>query len=235
MNLRAVFLDVGQTLLTEEPVRWGIYAESARRRGTDVTDEQMLRLMRDTDRAMPARVEGGFRYSDPWLHAYIGRIFRDGLGMEATLMPEIADELFARFETPSTFRLFDGARGLIQTCRSRGLVLGVISNWSARLPRVLEGLKLSTAFDFVLCSAIEELEKPDPAIFRAALRRAGVSPEEALHAGDKPDKDGYPAREVGIAPVLVDHGRTLPRESLDGIPLVGSLPELRDLILSRLS
>lgn len=235
MGLRAVFLDIGNTLLVEQPLRWTIYAEAARSRGTPVTDARVRALMREADRSLPGRVEGGFRYSDPWLRAFIGKIFLDGLGMEPGLIPEIAEELFARFETPETFQLFAGARELLETCQEQGLQVGAISNWSARLPRVLDGLGIAGAFDHVLCSAIEELEKPDPALFLVALERAGVLAPDALHAGDHPEKDGYAAQSVGMAPVLVDHSGSLPGEVGAGIPRVGSLPELRELILSRLT
>jgi putative hydrolase of the HAD superfamily len=51
---------------------------------------------------------------------------------------------------------------------------------------------------------VEGVEKPDPAIFRIALDRAGVRPEEAIYVGDHPFFDVDPAREVGLQPVLVD-------------------------------
>ena len=112
--------------------------------------------------------------------------------------------------------------------------MGVISNWSARLSRVLAAVGLAERFDSVLCSALEGLEKPDPALFLAAVRRAGVQPGEALHAGDHPEKDGYGARNAGLEAVLVDHGQSLPAGVAPGIPRVGGLPQLRRLILSRL-
>lgn len=231
--LEAVFLDVGETLVREEPLRWTIYAEAARRRGVEIEDRAMLELMVRINAELPAVVDGGFRYTDPWFEAYIRRIFRDELGLPGAELGAVTQELFARFEDPATFHLYPGARDLLATCRAHGLVLGVISNWSARLPRVLAGLGLDGAFDFVLCSALEAMEKPDPAIFRAALERAGVPAQRALHAGDHPEKDGYASR-LGIEAVLVDHRGRLEGRPPDGLTRVGGLPELQDHILSRL-
>lgn len=234
MTLRAVFLDVGNTLVHEVPPRFAIYAEVARARGLEVSDEQMQVLMREAHAELPREWHGAFRYSDPWFEAYVEHIFHGMLGVRESDLPQLCRELFGRFEDPGTFRVFPGAHALLDDLRGHGLVLGVISNWSARLPRVLEALELAGSFNFVLCSAIERMEKPDPAIFRAALARAGAAPAEALHAGDHPDKDGRGAHAVGITSVLVDHGGRLPVE-LDGLfPRVRGLQELGSLILSRL-
>ena len=110
-------------------------------------------------------------------------------------------------------------------------MFGVISNWSARLPRVLAALKLDELFDFVLCSAIERMEKPEPSIFRAALARSGVAPEEALHAGDHPEKDVAGARRLGIDAVLVDHAGN---SSSGEAKVVRNLPELGTHVLGKL-
>jgi phosphoglycolate/pyridoxal phosphate phosphatase family enzyme len=45
--------------------------------------------------------------------------------------------------------------------------------------------------------------KPQPAMFRAILERAGVAPVEALAIGDNPDADVVAARRAGIASILV--------------------------------
>jgi putative hydrolase of the HAD superfamily len=203
MPLEAVFLDVGNTLLTEDPSRFAIYAEAGRERGLDVDEPRMHALMRAAQRELPERVGGAYRYSDAWFAAFVERIFADHLGLPREQVPALLDELFGRFEDARTFRLFPGAVELLEGLRDRGLRVGAISNWSARLPRVLAAMDLGRHFDFVLCSALLELEKPDPAIFAAALERAGVSPDRALHAGDDPVNDGA-AAGVGLDVVLID-------------------------------
>ena len=235
MTLEAVFLDVGNTLVREEPARFAIYARVARARGLDVSDDAMAELMRAAHRALPRVIDGEFRYSDPWFRAYIRRIFADDLGLSTDALGDVTEELFARFEDPATFRTFPGARDLVDDLRARGLFLGVISNWSARLPRVLVAMQLADAFDVVLCSALERLEKPDPAIFRLALERAGVDPSAALHAGDHPTKDVAAARTAGMQAALVDHFGRFPAEAASaGAPCAKSLPELHHHILERL-
>jgi putative hydrolase of the HAD superfamily len=227
MSLKAVFIDVGNTLLYEKPSRFEIYAERARRRAVELDESQMRALMHRAHRELPAQVGGAYRYSDPWFDAYIERIFHDYLGLDRTELDPIRDELFGRFSAPETFVMFPGAFELLDGLRARGLKLGIVSNWSARLPALLERLELAQRVDFVLCSAIERLEKPDPLIFEKALQLAGVRADESLHAGDDFEKDVLGAQRVGIRAVLVDHAHSA---DVRRAPRVSSLEELAGVI-----
>jgi len=225
MTIKAFFVDVGNTLVREVPSRFAIYAECARSHGIEVGTPDMAALMRRAHAEIPSRVGGAFRYTDPWFAAYIERIFHHHLGVERALMPDLSRALFARFADPATFELHLGALEILEAARARGLVVGVISNWSARLPGLLQALGVAERVDFVLCSAILELEKPDPEIFLRALHLAGVRPDEALHAGDDLEKDVLGAQRVGIHAVLVDHAGDRAHLSC---PRAGSLAELMD-------
>ncbi len=234
MGVAAVFFDVGDTLLRERSPRWEIYAEAAAARGLPITPAGMRDLMVNAHRELPLVLDGTYRYSDPWFRAYIARIFRAGLGLPAERLADLTEELFSRFEDARTFELFPGAFELLDELRARGVTLGVVSNWSERLPRVLRATGLAERFDFVVCSALERTEKPEPAIFRLALARARVAAERALHAGDHPTKDAAGARGAGIAAVLVDHAGALQAAEAGGVTVVGSLAELGSYILERL-
>jgi putative hydrolase of the HAD superfamily len=203
LNLEAVSLDLGNTLLFEVPPRHAIYGEAARSRGRAVSDEAMGRLMKKAHQELPQVIDGSFRYGDRWFQAFIERIFHQELELTAPEVDAITQELFERFENPATFRLYPGALQLLVGVRALGLRLGLTSNWSARLPRLLSALNLHQHFNFVLCSALEGVEKPDPAIFLRAAELAGCPPEDMLHAGDHAQKDGA-CLEVGMSFCLVD-------------------------------
>lgn len=101
-----------------------------------------------------------------------------------------------------------------------------MSNWSPRLPKLLEALGLAARVDVVVCSAIERMEKPDRAIFRRAQEHFGVAPSEALHAGDDLERDLLGAQRAGLRSVLVDHANVhAPWDERRG-PRVTSLGEL---------
>jgi putative hydrolase of the HAD superfamily len=233
MPLGAVFLDLGNTLLRERTSRAELYAEEGARAGLSIDAAAMSVSMQRAHAELPREVAGSFRYSDAWFRAFQRRIFVDELGLAPARFEPLSARLFRRFEEADTFVLYPGARELLAALRARGLVLGLVSNWSEGLPRLLASLDLLTAFDFVLGSAAERLEKPERGLFELALRRAGVPRERCLHAGDQLELDARGALAAGIAAVLVDHEGKLVDEARAACPVVSSLPALQDLILSR--
>jgi putative hydrolase of the HAD superfamily len=80
----------------------------------------------------------------------------------------------------------------------------VVSNWDSHLPRLLSDLGLSSRFEAILASAVEQTGKPDPEIFRRACARLTVGPEQALHVGDSPREDYEGAIGAGLSALLLD-------------------------------
>lgn len=210
MALKTVFLDAGGTLLTERSSRAAMYAEAARARGLTVTDAAMHDAMARARRALPREVDGAFRFSEAWFGAFIRRIFVDELGLDAGALPPLRRELLDRFSDPAMFQAMPGSRELIDALVRSGIFVGVLSNWSERLPELLAGLGLADGLGAVVVSATERVEKPDPAIFHLALARAGARPDEALHAGDDVELDVRGAEAVGMRAILVDHADRRP-------------------------
>ena len=68
----------------------------------------------------------------------------------------------------------------------------------------LELLGIDRLVDFVLVSEEFGVAKPDPEIFREALRLAGVRPEEAIFVGDSVEFDMAGAQAAGIPTVWVN-------------------------------
>ena len=227
MVLKAVFLDVGNTLVHERPSRFEIYADGARRRGVVLETDAMQALMRAAHRELPREIGGAFRYSERWFETYIERIFHTGLGLPREQLAPLYEEIFGRFADPATFALHPGAIELLESLRARGLKIGIVSNWSQRLPRLLVELGVAERVDFVLCSALERVEKPEAAIFERALERAGVAAAEALHAGDDYEKDFLGARRAGMRAVLVDHAHN---SRWGATPCIHRLIELDELV-----
>jgi putative hydrolase of the HAD superfamily len=96
------------------------------------------------------------------------------------------------------FRLAEGAAPALIALRSAGLSLACVANWDTGLHEHLERLAVADRFHVVLSSAEAGVEKPDPAIFHAALARLGVAAGRALHIGDE-EVDERGARAAGLA------------------------------------
>jgi len=93
---------------------------------------------------------------------------------------------------------------LLESLRSRGLKLGLVSNafdpgWL--LHRDLEQMGLAQRLDFSVFSSEVGTRKPHPAIFERALEALGVEPENALFVGDRLFEDIRGAGELGMRTV----------------------------------
>jgi putative hydrolase of the HAD superfamily len=77
--------------------------------------------------------------------------------------------------------------------------LAVVSNFDGRLRMILEHLGLTSYFSHVFLSSELGADKPDPEIYRRALRSSGRQAGEVLHAGDDPARDWEGATAAGLS------------------------------------
>jgi len=76
--------------------------------------------------------------------------------------------------------------------------LAVISNFDGRLRLILEQLSISKFFKHVFVSSELGADKPDPEIFRRALRVVDLPSDQVLHVGDDPERDWKAASAAGL-------------------------------------
>lgn len=91
-------------------------------------------------------------------------------------------------------------KGILQRLKGRYLT-GVVSNFYGNVAELCREAGLTRSLDVVLDSSVLGVGKPDPAIFRIALKTLCVAPQEAVFIGDSYDRDVIPAREVGMEAV----------------------------------
>lgn len=131
------------------------------------------------------------------------------------------------------FRAFPDAPVALSAMKELGLVLVVTSNWDVSLPGVLERVGLAAHLDGVVTSAGVGAAKPDPAIFREALRVAGATAEETIHVGDNSRDDVEGARSAGIDAVLLVRPGGAVSADVPQIHSLGELPALLGAMAER--
>jgi 2-haloalkanoic acid dehalogenase type II len=113
----------------------------------------------------------------------------------------------------------------LQTLRER-YRLGLLSNGNSYPERCgFEGV-----FDSVVFSQTHCVEKPDPAIFRIALRELDCSETELLHVGDSLENDVEGAHSAGIRCAWLNRNQI--QNETDTLPEyeIQSLMELLDIL-----
>ena len=167
-------------------------------------------------------VEGRDEESLSELRDRCASVIRDSLGLAGAELARVRAAMLDSIR----FSAYPDAAPALRDLRERGLRLVVASNWDCSLREVLERAGLARLVDGVVSSAMVGAAKPAPALFEAALDRAGSPAERALHVGDSLSKDVAGAGAAGIAAVLLDREGAHP----DAPRRIESLAELPGLL-----
>ena len=206
--LKAVFFDLYNTLARFDPLREDLQQQVCAEYGIQVDKKGILTGYVDADDYM-ARENAKLHLAkrtgqEQWdFFAEYERLILLGAGIDVPL--QLAGEIFQAIRAiPYHLTLYDDALPCINALKSRGFIVGMITNIYSDLNRTCARLGLADALDFWVTSKEAGSEKPHPAIFELALSKAGVRPNEAVHVGDQYYSDITGARGAGITPVLID-------------------------------
>ncbi|OXB66504.1 hypothetical protein ASZ78_011619 [Callipepla squamata] len=231
LKLRLLTWDVKDTLLRLRQPLGLSYAAEARARGVRVRPEALSRSFRAAyaahSRRFPNYGRAAGLSSRQWWLDVVTQTFRLAGVHEDALLSPMAESLYRDFCSARSWALLPGASETLSECRRRGLRMGVVSNFDNRLEGILARCGLRHHFHFVLTSEAAGAAKPDPEIFRAALRLGGVLPEQAAHVGDDYRRDYRAAREVGMHAFLL---RTPGQSTPPDVPPAHALPALSHLL-----
>ncbi len=205
---RAVFFDVGGTLLKVHPSVGEVYTRHARPFGFAGSPDEVELRFRDAWTSVGGIESLGTQRGE----AIEKKFWKDLVWQTFESLGGLRDfdAYFARvydaFREKDAWRVYDDVAEsrLLETLKQRGVVLGVVSNWDSRLADTLANLDLARHFDFILASTVVGSAKPQAGIFLEALRQSGVPAEAACHIGDEVQSDFEGARGAGLDAILVD-------------------------------
>jgi|ETNmetMinimDraft_2_1059921.scaffolds.fasta_scaffold04315_2 putative hydrolase of the HAD superfamily len=224
---KAVFFDVGGTLLRVHPSVGEVYAMHARsfgfRGSGDELDERFRRVWEESGGVESLGNQSNEAAERRFWHDIVFRVFEPYGGL--CNFENYFERVYTAFCGKDHWRIFDD---VVDSCifdklKQEGIVLGVISNWDSRLHTILESTGLAEHFDFILASAEVGSTKPDGKIFAEALKQSGVMPEDACHIGDDPYADVHGAETVGMDAILIDRKG---RHKKDSFTIARSFMEL---------
>ena len=211
----AVLLDLYDTVAR---THWGRFSERvAAEIGID-----KKQLYRAYELTRPVRAVGAFRDQEGDMRAVV-----EATGVDPA--PELIGRLVAMELdfTQTGVELWDDALPVVEELRSNGLKTALISNCSHSTRPVVDRLGIEEAFDAILLSFEVGARKPQPEIYREALRRLGdVPPDRAVFVDDQVEYcDG--AAALGIVPYLMVRGDDPP--GVDGHRVIRDLRALLPL------
>jgi putative hydrolase of the HAD superfamily len=229
VRFRAIFFDVGETLVHVDPSFAELFVTVLAEAGHDRTVEDV----RKASAHIFVRFSEAARDRSMWTtspersQAFWTSVYERMLG-ELTVPDEdgLASALHREFTRLENYVLFDDVRPTLAHLGQAGVLLGVVSNFEAWLEEWFGIHDLVETFPIRVISGIEGIEKPDEQIYRLALERAGVEASESVYVGDNPEFDVEPPAALGMYPVLIDRRGRFPGHRGPRVEDLRDLPAL---------
>ncbi len=209
MKTRAVFFDLGGTLLVMRRDR--IYRRVLLEEGRDTPIERIHSAYVDAEAwwlsfysskvLTPEQTDEAYRILD---QKVFSTLYPDESESEALRVSKLVRKRWPELESEVPLALYPDSEPTLISLKGAGYSLGLISNAPADTGRVVEALGLTRYLRTVVISGSVGYSKPNPEIFRIALREAGVGPGEAVHVGDVYESDVIGARNAGVEGILID-------------------------------
>ena len=226
--IKAVFFDLYHTLVTYDPPQEELEAGALKELGVDI---------------QPAALRGPIVAADEFIYNEIARRplslrsreeklalymqYQEKVLREASLPydTKLVMSLLGKMQqTTMNLVLFDDVAPTLTELKKRGLILGLISNVEQDINETLTRLELPSWLEIIVTSQDAGANKPQPEIFREALKRASVQPAEALYIGDQYQVDVVGANGAGMKGILLDRTDHYPQ--ITDCPRIQSLAEI---------
>jgi HAD superfamily hydrolase (TIGR01662 family) len=240
-KIQVVFFDLGSTLVYSKDPWLPFYEEADR-----ALVEMLCRAGVGIDPASFYTEFSGFirsYYDKPAadnLEKTTFTVLRDMLsrkGFRSVPEPILRSALEAMYAvTQKNWYLEEDAIPTLETLKSRGYRLGLISNTSddKNVQGIVDRWGLRPFFETIVTSAELGIRKPDARIFKAALDRIRVQPEAAVMVGDMLEADVLGANQSGIYSIWITRRIQMPEEGELAIKpqaVITALDQIPDLLV----
>jgi len=200
-GVRWILFDAVGTLIFPDPSVAEAYFAAATRFGSRLP---MAEIRRRFSVALEKGFAGGCATSEEnerhrW-QSIVGEVLSD--------IPNHRDAVFQQlwqhFAEPKHWGLYDDVASTLSLLRSRGLKLGIASNFDGRLKNIVRGHAALAACDAVFVSSDIGYCKPDPRFFRGIEERLGVDATQIALVGDDEVCDIEAALAAGWRAIHLD-------------------------------
>lgn len=201
-NIKAIFFDMGGTLINLQNSHSKLLYDNLFRNGIYLGKEQVDECLRKLL----------FLTSSLDKNAYSSTYFMNAMkfaqmsNVAYNKIPDIAKafvETKKQINQPDYWVLEKNVETILQKF-SQNYLLGILSNWDNSFYEFVNSFGLTDYFDVYICSSEVGSEKPDPAIFYKALAKFEISPNEGLYIGNDYFTDILPTQKVGMHGILYD-------------------------------
>lgn len=180
--IRAIFFDVGETLV-DETRQWSLWAD-------------WLGIPRFTFLATFGAVLASGEH-----HRRVFDYFAPGLDLEQAMKEREAANHAYRIESQD---FYPDALPCLAALGAHGFVVGIAGNQPEEAEEALRSCGI--AADYMASSARWGIEKPSHRFFEKIVEETGFSSHEIAYVGDRLDNDILPAAATGLFSVFIERG-----------------------------
>jgi len=215
--IKAILFDAAGTLFYLTKTVGDHYAYVGLEVGLDLDAQQLESAFHAAWQHMPRRapIDGPRENDDKgWWRELVGRVFDQVAPSLSELDRDNFFEIaYEHFAAAGVWKLYPEVLDVLKQLRER-FQIAVISNFDGRLRFILQNLGISKYFADVFISSELGADKPDPEIFRRALKLMHLNADEVLHVGDDPERDWEAAKEAGLLVFQLDRQKNSLRDLL---------------------
>jgi putative hydrolase of the HAD superfamily len=226
LGIKAVLFDLGNTLVKlwiPETVYHRILVSFKINRSIEEIREALVKAQKDSERLKYEQLFGKIPYEEYW-NKRDGLLLRHlGLPLDRKLLKKIQTRWFDYAECP----LFPDVNPVLSKLRERGLKMGIISTaYEQDIDAITQKTGLQKElFQVIVGADTLKKTKPDPEVFKYALTKLKVKPQETLFVGDEIDADYRGAENAGIHALLIQRTENKTSQTSD-LSTIASLEEV---------
>jgi len=220
--IKAILFDAAGTLFFLTKTVGDHYAYVGHEVGLNLGAQQLEHAFHAAWQEMPRRppIDGPRENDDKgWWRELVGHVFDQVAPSLSELDRDNFFEIaYEHFAEAGVWKLYPEVLEVLEQLRTR-FELAVISNFDGRLRLILQHLGISKYFAHVFISSELGADKPDPEIFRRALKVMHLDANEVLHVGDDQERDWKAAKEAGLLVFQLDRPKISLRDLLTTLRL----------------
>jgi putative hydrolase of the HAD superfamily len=217
MTIKAVFFDWFNTMARYEPARDASAHQVMHEFGYEVPIEKVRQALTTADKdwfeennRSPVRLRSPAEQAKAYARHH--QLILKGVGIDLSGEPALMTKVVTRMQALSSamhFVLFEDVVPALKGVREKKLTIGLLTNLDRDMVAMCRELGIGQYIDVTVTSGEIGVDKPDPRIFQAALKRAAVTAAEAVLVGDQYKNDILGARGVGMKGILIDRQNML--------------------------
>ncbi len=210
-HIKAVFFDLDGTLRHSVPTGGEVFTDYVITLGLHVNEEAKIRAMRwehlywaSSPDLRDDLIAHSGESENFWIEYSRRRLVALGASAEWAISyaPKVSMHMGSEYKPESVTP--DDVRRALAQLKQAGYRMAVLSNRDKPFQETLDTHNISEFFDFSFAGGEVSAYKPDPEFFEHALKRAGVTAQEAVYVGDNYFADVVGSRRAGLTPVLYD-------------------------------